>query len=238
MTLPKLDVPTYTLRVLSTNTDIRYRPFLVKEEKILLVALESSEGDDITKAIQQIIENCIVEGNVNVGELPLFDIENIFLNIRAKSIGENSALSIPCTSETCEEYTEHNINLEEIDFVINENHNTKIELTNSVGVIMKYPSVNGLNDIEIEAEDEMQQSINLILACIESVYDDKAEYDFRDYTLQERNDFIENLTQQQLASIQEFFTTMPTLQYELDFKCSVCGTEDIIPITGLQNFFS
>ena len=132
----------------------------------------------------------------------------------------------------------HNINLEEIDFVINENHNTKIELTNSVGVIMKYPSVNGLNDIEIEAEDEMQQSINLILACIESVYDDKAEYDFRDYTLQERNDFIENLTQQQLASIQEFFTTMPTLQYELDFKCSVCGTEDIIPITGLQNFFS
>jgi len=237
MSLPKIDVPTYSLNVLSTNTDIKYRPFLVREEKILLVALESGDGDDITGAIQQIIENCIIEGKVNVGELPLFDIENIFLKIRSKSVGETSELNIPCTSETCEAHTPHTINLEEIEFIINEEHTTKIELTKTVGVIMKYPSVNGLADIG-ESEDGMEQSINLILSCIESVYDSSTEYDFRDYTLQERNDFIENLTQQQLASIQEFFTSMPTLQYNLDFKCGTCGKEDTIPITGLQNFFS
>ena len=237
MTLPKIDVPTYSMKVLSTNSTIKYRPFLVKEEKILLVALESGETDDIINAIQQILDSCIVEGDINTSELPTFDIENIFLNIRAKSVGETSDLNIPCVLDTCEEFTPHTIDLEKVGIITDENHTNKINLTNKIGVIMKYPSVNGLSDVDMSGDD-VDQSLNIILACIDSVFDGKNEYDFRDYTSEERIEFIENLTQQQLSEIQNFFETMPVLRYDLDFKCGTCGERGIVPITGLQNFFS
>ena len=237
MTLPKIDVPTYSMKVLSTNSTIKYRPFLVKEEKILLVALESGETDDIINAIQQILNSCIVEGNINTTELPTFDIENIFLNIRTKSVGETSDLNIPCISDTCEAFTQHTIDLEKVGIITDENHTNKINLTNKIGVIMKYPSVNGLSDVDMSGDD-VDQSLNIILACIDSVFDGKNEYDFRDYTSEERIEFIENLTQQQLSEIQNFFETMPVLRYDLDFKCGRCGERGIVPITGLQNFFS
>ena len=132
MTLPKIDVPTYSMKVLSTNSTIKYRPFLVKEEKILLVALESGETDDIINAIQQILNSCIVEGNINTTELPTFDIENIFLNIRTKSVGETSDLNIPCISDTCEAFTQHTIDLEKVGIITDENHTNKINLTNKI----------------------------------------------------------------------------------------------------------
>ena len=109
MPLPKLEVPQYNLTLFSTKEDIVYRPFLVKEEKILLIALEGEDSDNILAAIRQIIENCIIKGNVNVPDLPLFDLENLFLNIRSKSIGETSTINVPCISEPCEEYTQHEV---------------------------------------------------------------------------------------------------------------------------------
>ena len=117
MPLPKIEVPNYNLNLFSTGENIVYRPFLVKEEKILLMALEGEDSDNILGAIQQIIENCIIRGNVNVSDLPLFDLENLFLNIRSKSIGETSTINMPCISETCEEYSTYEIDLTEIELL-------------------------------------------------------------------------------------------------------------------------
>tara|TARA_Y100000593_G_scaffold93520_1_gene188646 strand:- start:4511 stop:5227 length:717 start_codon:yes stop_codon:yes gene_type:complete len=238
MPLPKIEVPEYNLTLHSTGETIVYRPFLVKEEKILLMALEGEDPEQILNAIQQIIENCILTDNVNVSQLPLFDLENIFLNIRSKSIGETSTISIPCISESCEAYTPHEINLEEIELKINENHQSKIQITDTIGVNMRYPSVGLIGRIEQLSEDDIEQSLEILTICIESIYDNKEEYDFNDYTSTEKTEFMEQLTQQQLLSVQEFFTTMPVLEYNLGFECGECGTKDLIPLRGLQNFFS
>ena len=238
MPLPKLEVPQYNLTLFSTKEDIVYRPFLVKEEKILLMALEGEDSDNILAAIRQIIENCIIQGNVNISELPLFDLENLFLNIRAKSVGETSTISVPCTSETCEASTPHDINLEEIKIVQNDDHQTSIGITDTIGVNMKYPSVNLITELETLDENDIEQSLDVMTSCIDSVYEGEEEHDFRDYTKEERNEFLNQLTQQQLIRIQDFFNTMPTLECELEFKCTTCGTEDLIPLRGLQNFFS
>ena len=238
MPLPTIEVPQYSLDLHSTGENVVYRPFLVKEEKILLMALEGEDQENILTAIQQIIENCIIRGNVNVPSLPLFDLENLFLNIRSKSIGETSTINVPCISETCEEYTSHDVNLDEIDLIKTENHNIKIDIDDKIGVVMKYPSVNLIGKIESLDENDIEQSIKILTLCIESLYDDKEEYDFNDYTQEEKTEFMEQLTQQQFLKIQEFFTTMPVLEYQLEFKCGTCSTEATIPIRGLQNFFS
>ena len=238
MPLPTIEVPQYSLDLHSTGENVVYRPFLVKEEKILLMALEGEDQENILTAIQQIIENCIIRGNVNVPSLPLFDLENLFLNIRSKSIGETSTINVPCISETCEEYTSHDVNLDEIDLIKTENHNIKIDIDDKIGVVMKYPSVNLIGKIESLDENDIEQSIKILTLCIDSLYDDKEEYDFNDYTQEEKTEFMEQLTQQQFLKIQEFFTTMPVLEYQLEFKCGTCSTEATIPIRGLQNFFS
>ena len=238
MPLPTIEVPQYSLDLHSTGENVVYRPFLVKEEKILLMALEGEDQENILTAIQQIIENCIIRGNVNVPSLPLFDLENLFLNIRSKSIGETSTINVPCISETCEEYTSHDVNLDEIDLIKTENHNIKIDIDDKNGVVMKYPSVNLIGKIESLDENDIEQSIKILTLCIDSLYDDKEEYDFNDYTQEEKTEFMEQLTQQQFLKIQEFFTTMPVLEYQLEFKCGTCSTEATIPIRGLQNFFS
>ena len=238
MPLPKLEVPQYNLTLFSTKEDIVYRPFLVKEEKILLMALEGEDSDNILAAIRQIIENCIIKGNVNVPDLPLFDLENIFLNIRSKSIGETSTINVPCISETCEEYTQHEVELDKIELITNDEHNTKIELDADIGVNMKYPSVSLIGEIEALDDNDIEQSLEIITLCIDNIYDKDQEYDFRDYTQIEKTEFLEQLTQQQLVKIQEFFTTMPVLEYQLKFNCGTCEVADNIPIRGLQNFFS
>ena len=238
MSLPRLDVPTYELNLLSTGTTIKYRPFLVKEEKILLLAIENGETRTITRTIQEIIQACIIDGNIEVSELPMFDLENLFLNIRTKSVGETSDIRVPCISENCEEYTPYTINLEEIKIETNKDHKKTIQLTSDVGLIMKYPSVSTIEDFENLDDTNIEQALTAMISCVETVYDKDTEYDFRDYTQEEKNEFIENLTQQQLNGIQDFFNTMPALQYDLEFKCHACSVEDIIPLRGLQNFFS
>ena len=238
MPLPKIEVPQYSLTLHSTGQDVVYRPFLVKEEKILLMALEGQDQDNILEAIQKIISNCIIRGNVNVIDLPLFDLENLFLNIRSKSIGETSTINVPCISDDCEEYTSHEIELSSIDLSTRDDHTTSIQITDDIGVNMKYPSVGLIGEIESLDDNDIEQSIDIITLCIDNIYDKENEYDFRDYTQEEKTEFMEGLTQQQLIKIQEFFTTMPVLEYILEFKCGTCEANGDIPIRGLQNFFS
>ena len=233
MSLPKIDVPTYTAKLESTQELITYRPFLVKEEKILLMALESENGDDMLKAVQEIITACILEGKVNVKELPTFDLEYIFLKIRSKSIGEISTLAIPC--EECENKNQVDINLDQIELKISKKHSTKIELTDSIGLIMKYPTIQMITNID---QLTPENSLEVISSCVDSVYDGNKEYDFSDYTASERGEFLDNLTQKQLSNIQDFFETMPSLEHDLDYKCTACGHKGSLNIRGLQNFFS
>ena len=237
MNLPIIQTPTYELKLISIEEPVEYRPFLVKEEKILLTAMEDNDPNEIIRAVKQILINCTIT-EVDVENLPTFDMEYLFLNIRSKSIGETSTINVPCISETCEEYTSHDVNLDEIDLIKTENHNIKIDIDDKIGVVMKYPSVNLIGKIESLDENDIEQSIKILTLCIDSLYDDKEEYDFNDYTQEEKTEFMEQLTQQQFLKIQEFFTTMPVLEYQLEFKCGTCSTEATIPIRGLQNFFS
>ena len=235
MSLPKLEVPTYTIKLESIKDTVTYRPFLVKEEKILLMALEGGDGEDILKAVQSILTTCIMESKINIPSLPTFDLEYLFLNIRAKSVGEMSTVSIPCPE--CETQKQHDIPLEKIKLKTNKEHTNKVELSNTVGLYMKYPTISLLANIE---EITSENSLDIISACVDSVYDGEKEYDFRDYSSEERQDFLDNLTQAQLLNIQKFFETMPSLEHDINYKCKneECNHESTIPVRGLQNFFS
>ena len=234
MSLPKLSTPLYTLTLESTGQDITYRPFLVKEEKILLMAMESNEDRDMIAATKQIINNC-VQDDIDVESLPMFDMEYIFLNLRSKSVGEISEVGYSCPA--CNTVNQVTIPLDKVAIKKEENHKSEIELTDEIGLIMKYPQMNMMDDIEGDTED-VDNIFKIIENCVDCIYDPDATYKLSDYTEDERNEFFESLTQGQFNEVREFFDTMPKLSHELDYSCNNCGHNEIITIEGLQNFFA
>ena len=235
MPLPKLDVPTYDLTLPSSNRQITFRPFLVKEEKILLMAMEGEEQNEMVNAMKQIIGNCIVE-EINVDILPLFDLEFIFLNLRSKSVGAESTVGISCPN--CNTTNQFEINLDEIEISKTEEHTKEIHLTDSVGLIMKYPTVDVLKGVNISEETvDVENTMLMVESCVETLWEGDATYDMSDYTKDERQEFFDNLTQSQFAEIQNFFETMPKLSHDIQYSCSNCDYNDTMTLEGLQNFF-
>ena len=235
MPLPKLDVPTYDLTLPSSNRQITYRPFLVKEEKILLMAMEGEEQNEMVNAMKQIIGNCIIE-EINVDVLPLFDLEFIFLNLRSKSVGAESTVGISCPN--CNTTNQFEINLDEIEISKTEEHTKEIHLTDSVGLIMKYPTVDVLKGVNISEETvDVENTMIMVESCVETLWEGDATYDMSDYTKDERQEFFDNLTQSQFAEIQNFFETMPKLSHDIQYSCSSCDYDDTMTLEGLQNFF-
>ena len=232
MPLPKIEVPTHELTLPSTQTQIKYRPFLVKEEKILLMALESEDDREIMKAITNIISNCLIDTNLKPESLPSFDLEYVFLKLRSSSIGEISELSFTC--KNCEAENLYKINLSEIEISTNENHTNDIKLTDNLSVIMKYPTARSMSQQEttgLESVFEMMED------CVDSIYNDEEVFDLADYSSDEKREFFDGLRQDQFENIQEFFTTMPKLETIVDFDCIKCKTNNNQTIEGLQNFF-
>ena len=237
MALPRIDVPTYELVIPSTDEKIKFRPFLVKEEKVLLIAMESGKSEDMLQSVKDIVNECTFQ-KLKLGEMPMFDVEYLFLNIRAKSVGEVSKLKVLCQDDM-ETYATVEINLNEVNVQVDgELHSNKIELTDEMGVIMKYPTIdsftkNGIQNITAA------NMIDVIASCVEQVYDNKGEevYESKDSTQAEIIDFVEQLNTTQFQEVQAFFDTMPRLQHTITVKNPKPKVESEVTLTGLNDFF-
>jgi len=236
MALPKLTTPTYELEVPSTDEKISYRPFLVKEEKILLIAMESGKNEDITNAIKQIVSECTFN-KLQLGTMPMFDIEYIFLNIRAKSIGEVSKLRLLCPDDK-KTYADVEINLEEVQVQVDEEHTNKIELTDDMGMIMTYPTIDSFMETGIQTVSASNM-LDVIGSCILQIYEQKGEkvYEGKDQTKKELNEFIEQLNTNQFKKVQKFYDTMPKLKHKVKIKNPKTKKTSEITLQGLNDFF-
>jgi hypothetical protein len=224
------------LEVPSTDEKISYRPFLVKEEKILLIAMESGKNEDIVNAIKQIVSECTFN-KLELGTMPMFDIEYIFLNIRAKSIGEVSKLRLLCPDDK-ETYANVEVNLEDVKVQVDNEHTNKIELTDDMGMIMTYPTIDSFMDTGLQTINASNM-LEVIGSCILQIYENKGEkvYEGKDQTKKELNEFIEQLSSIQFKQIQKFYDTMPKLKHTIKVKNPKTKKTSEITLQGLNDFF-
>ena len=237
MALPKLNVPVYEAILPSTEKVIKYRPFLVKEEKLLLTAQESGENA-VLPAVKQILKNC-VQGEIDVDRMPIFDIEYLFLRLRAKSIGEEVTLGLRpwgCpqnNGELCKYTTEVAINLEEIECKKDKKHSSKIMLDDKIGIMMKYPDI---SQIGIEGS-QTEMGMKVIKSCINMIFTEEETHERDSFTDKELDEFIDSLNSKQMENINNFFETMPAIKYTAKYTCKTCDEEKETTIQGLQSFF-
>ena len=236
MALPVLTIPTYELEVPSTDEKIKYRPFLVKEEKILLIALESGENKDIVQAVKTIVDECTFN-KLKLGKMPMFDVEYIFLQIRSKSVGEVSTLNLLCPDDG-KTYAKVELDLTEVQVQVDEEHNPKIELTDDMGMIMTYPNIDSMASTGI-TNINASNMLDIIVSCIEQIYDKGGEevHMAVDSTKKELLEFIEQLNTKQFAEVQKFFDTMPKLTKTVTVKNPKTKKETEVVLTGLSDFF-
>jgi hypothetical protein len=236
MALPKLTTPTYELEIPSTDEKIKYRPFLVKEEKILMMAMESKSDADITQAVKDIVSECTFN-KVDISHMPMFDVEYIFLNIRSKSVGEVSKLKLLCPDDN-KTYADVELNLTEVKVQVGEDHTNKIELNKGMGMIMTYPTIDSFRDSGIK-DINASNMLEVISGCIMQIYEEegKKTYDPKDQTKKELTEFIEQLNTKQFKDVQKFFETMPKLKHEITIKNPKTKKESKITLTGLNDFF-
>ena len=237
MALPKLNVPVYEAILPSTEKVIKYRPFLVKEEKLLLTAQESGE-DAVLPAVKQIIKNC-VQGEVDVDNMPLFDIEYLFLRLRAKSVGEEVTLGLKpwgCPQndgKLCNLSTEVAINLEDVKVIKDEKHTSKIMLDDKIGIMMKYPDI---SQVGIKGSDS-EMGMKIMKNCIDMIFTKEETYEKDSFSGGELDEFIDSLNTKQMEKIRDFFHTMPTLKHTVKYKCKTCNEEKETTVQGLNSFF-
>jgi hypothetical protein len=224
------------LEVPSTDEKIKYRPFLVKEEKILMIAMESKDNAQIINAVQEIVSSCTFD-KLDIGELPMFDVEYLFLNIRAKSVGEVSKLKILCPDDA-KTYAEVEIDLTKVEVQVDDGHTNKIELSDDMGMIMTYPSMKTFQERGIQNIDS-KNMLDIIGSCVLQIYEEKGEkvYPGKDSSKEELTEFIENLNSKQFAKIKSFFDTMPKLKHEITLKNPKTKKESKLTLTGLNDFF-
>ena len=237
MALPKLTTPTYELEIPSTDEKISYRPFLVKEEKILLMAMESGKNEDIVNAVKQIVSECTFN-KLKLGTMPMFDVEYIFLNIRAKSIGEVSKLKLLCPDDN-KTYANVEVNLEEVQVQVSDDHTNKIELTDSMGMIMTYPTIDSFAESGIQ-QINANNMIDIIGSCVLQIYEDNGEkvYEAKDQTKKEMTEFIEQMNTTQFKKVQKFFDTMPRLKHTIKVRNPKTKKMNDITLAGLNDFFA
>jgi hypothetical protein len=240
MALPKLDVPIYDLKLPSNNKKVSYRPFLVKEEKILLMAMEGEDEGEITTAIKQIINNCIVSKGIEVEKLPLFDIEYLLLNLRGRSMGDivkTNYTRKSCPEENCKP-VEIEIDVSTVKVHKDKTHNPKIQLDDKIGIIMKYPDIEMMTKYGgMVIKEKTEDAFELIIKCIESVYDEDTVYSKSDYTPDEIKEFVEGFTQDQFKRVEHFFNTLPKMYKDVEFNCERCGYKEEMRLEGLASFF-
>ena len=239
MPLPKIAAPTYELELPSTGETIQYRPFLVKEEKLLVIALESEDTKQITTAIKTVIKNCILTKGIKVESLPTFDIEYLFLNIRGKSVGEELDVNIICPDDGTTEVSVM-INLEDIEVQKNDEHEKKIKIDDSIMIEMKYPSLDQFikNNFDFNKKNAMDQSFELIASCIGTIFTEEEAWSTADCSKKEITEFLESMNSSQFKGIEKFFETMPKLSHKVEVRNPKTKVESEVVLEGLASFFA
>ena len=238
MPLPKIATPTYSLELPSTGKEINYRPFLVKEEKLLVLALESEDNKQITTAIKTVIKSCVSTKGIKVETLPTFDIEFLFLNIRGKSVGEELEVNIVCPDDKVTEVPVV-IDLDDIQIQKVDDHTNKIKIDDSIMMEMKYPSLDQFikNNFDFNEGNQMDQSFELIASCIDKIYTEDEVWSTADCTKKEVKEFLESMNSSQFKEIEHFFETMPKLSHTLTVKNPKTKVENDVVLEGLASFF-
>ena len=238
MPLPKIATPTYSLVLPSLEKEINFRPFLVKEEKLLVLALETEDTKQITTAIKAVIKNCIQTKGIKVESLPTFDIEYLFLNIRGKSVGESIDVNIICPDDE-KTSVKVVIDLDDIQVKKTEGHSNKVKLDDTLMMELKYPSLDEFikNNFDFKDENAMEQSFNLIASCIDKIYNEEEVWVADDCTKKEIKEFLESMNSSQFKKIEEFFTTMPKLSHTIKVKNPNTKVESEVVLEGLASFF-
>ena len=240
MPLPTIATPTYELTLPSTGKKIKYRPFLVKEEKLLILALDSKNQFEITNSVKDVIRKCVLTKGIKVDDLPTFDIEYLFLNIRAKSIGEDINLVITCPDDKKTEVPV-TIYVDEIEVIESKEHSKDITLDKDMTLRMKYPSLNQFVENNFDVEDTPQTTVNktfqLVADCMETVFTKEDAWDSNDYSPKERMEFIEQLSSKQFKEVEKFFATMPKLSHTIEVTNPKTKKKSSIVLEGLADFF-
>jgi hypothetical protein len=239
MPLPKIATPSYTLEIPSIKKEVKYRPFLVKEEKILIIAMESEDPKQIAEAVKTVISNCVLTRGIKVEELSTFDIEYLFLNIRGKSVGETVDVLITCPDDE-KTQVPVSINLDDIKVNISEDHSRDIKLDDSLTLRMKYPSMKEFikTNFDRNFNVSVDETFDLIISCIEQVYSEEESWSASDCTKKELAEFIEQLSSNQFKQIEKFFETMPKLTHILKIKNPNTEVESEVVLEGLSSFFA
>ena len=239
MPLPKIATPTYQLELPSTGKTISYRPFLVKEEKVLVIALESEDNKQITNAIKAVLKSCVLTKGIKVETLPTFDIEYLFLNIRGKSVGEELDVTLVCPDDG-ETEVPVKIDLDDIEIQRNDDHTNQIKLDDNLMMELKYPSLDQFikSNFDFKETNQMDQSFDLIAACIDKIYNEDEVWATADCTKKEVKDFLESMNSSQFKEIEKFFETMPKLSHTLKVTNPATGVESDVTLEGLASFFA
>ena len=245
MALPKINTPIFELTLSSSGQSVQYRPFLVKEQKILLLALESGEPKSIMTAVKQIIRNCVVGDNVDIDKLPTFDLEYFFMRLRGKSIGEVVDLQLRhptglnSKDEECDNVTKFKFNIMEVEVQKSIEHSDKIVIdeTAGLGIKLKYPTAD-FAEMDLENLSQLDVASKMLIACIDYIYDKEEVYKKEDSSEKELSEFIDDLSQEQFTNVMKFFETMPKLKHTINWKCSKCGCNDEVTLEGMSNFFA
>ena len=242
MPLPKINTPTYELTLPSNRKKVKYRPFLVREEKILVLALESEDQKQITDAIIQIIGDCLITKNVDVTKLPTFDIEYLFLNVRSKSVGETVEVNITCPDDG-KTKVETSINIDDIKVVKSKDHKLIVKLDEKYSMKLKYPSLdqfieNNFDFEMAEPNESVSAAMSMLSSCIDMIYDEEESWDASESTKEELDEFIDQLNTKQFQEVEEFFRTMPKLSHKIKVTNPQTGVESEVVLEGLASFFS
>jgi|TARA_R100001460_G_scaffold35570_2_gene68376 hypothetical protein len=239
MPLPKISTPTYELELPSSEKTIKFRPFLVKEEKLLVLALESDDAKEITNAVKAVLKDCIQTRGIKVEQLPTFDIEFLFLNIRGKSVGEDIEVSVLCPDDG-ETYAEVQINIDDIKVSKDKEHTKQIKIDDKLMMEMKYPSLEQFvkSNFDFAEENQVDQSFDLIASCVDKVFSEDEAWTSEDFTKKEINDFLEQMNSSQFKQIEKFFTTMPKLSHEVEVVNPKTKKKGKVVLEGLSSFFA
>ena len=236
MPLPKIATPTYELVLPSSNRKIRYRPFLVKEEKLLIIAMESEDQKQITNAIKTVISNCILTRGTKVEKLSTFDIEYLFLNIRGKSVGESVEVIVTCPDDN-ETKVNTTIYIDEIKVKKNKEHSTDIKIDDTYTMRMKYPSLDEFIDENFNFEGQSDNSFDIIASCIDMVFSEEEAWEAKDCTKKELIEFVEQMNSSQFKEIEKFFDTMPQLSHQIEVQNPKTKVKSTVTLEGLASFF-
>lgn len=239
MALPKLNVPQYKVELPSTGEQLTMRPFLVKEEKVLMIALESNDAEQIAVAVRNIIMSCYGFNDDDMDKLTVYDIEYLFLQLRGKSVGENMKLKLKCNDIECDGMTDYNIHIDDISIINKENTRTvMLDKENGVGIQMNYPSLETIKNLDVNNLNSVEGIMEIIVGCIDTIFDDNNVHDASKETPENLKAFLESLNSEQFTKVQRVLENAPAVYFKGDYKCSKCDRDNVIELRGLNSFFT